>query len=141
MSSRNEWQTVLSRYREVPFTVETWWVGFTERGKNSVFKKLPEAGTGPWGIGEITMPGAALGLAWDRKNGRLVLDLNRDRDLTNDPEGVFETRDRGSMEVFTNVHFSVPTRHGPSPLCSDLAIHELGAKQLQVEVRSRSCSW
>ena len=131
--------TIRLKYREVPFTVETWWVGFTPRAQSSFFKKLPAVGAGPWIAGEITMTGAPLGMAWDRKNGRLLLDLNRDRDFTNDPEGEFGTRDRGSVEVFTNVHFSVQTRHGLSPFCADLAIHELGANQLQVELRSRCC--
>lgn len=37
-----------------------------------------------------------VGFLWDKSEGKLYVDLNRDGDLTNDPEGVLTTEDKGS---------------------------------------------
>ena len=39
------------------------------------------------------------GFAWDRSKGTLYLDLNRNRDLTDDPEGVFQSAGIGGIGV------------------------------------------
>ena len=44
-----------------------------------------------------------MGFAWDKGDGKLYVDLNRDGDLTNDPNGMLETEDscvgRNILEV------------------------------------------
>ncbi|MCF7707937.1 MAG: hypothetical protein K9N52_03445 [Verrucomicrobia bacterium] len=47
-----------------------------------------------------------MGLAWDYSRGMLYVDLNRDGDLTNDPDGVLETDNKG-VSSYMNQDFPV----------------------------------
>ena len=56
-----------------------------------------------------------LSFAWNRGLGQLHLDLNRNRDLTDDPQGVLSCRrfyQDYDTQVFTNVHLLLPTATG-----------------------------
>ena len=83
----------------------------------------------------------AVACAWDADRGRLYLDLNGNRDLTDDPAGVFSAPDSNRFQTFTNVHWTLNTSNGPQPLLADLHLYHFGSAshpQLQVMLR---CFW
>ena len=45
-----------------------------------------------------------VGFAWDRATKKLYIDLNRNKDLTDDPNGIFENKGRGSYQYFRDIH-------------------------------------
>jgi hypothetical protein len=49
-------------------------------------------------------PEQAMPFVWDKGRGRLLLDLNRNRDLTDDPKGLLASAPRGDSQTFTNIH-------------------------------------
>ncbi len=57
-------------------------------------------------------PEQAMPFIWDKGRGRLLLDLNRNRDLTDDPKGTFVGASKDSAQVFTNIHLALPTATG-----------------------------
>jgi len=54
----------------------------------------------------------AMPFIWDKGRGRLLLDLNRNRDLTDDPKGILASASREDNQSFTNVHLVLPTATG-----------------------------
>jgi hypothetical protein len=54
----------------------------------------------------------AMPFIWDKGRGRLLLDLNRNRDLTDDPKGTFASASREDNQSFTNVHMVLPAATG-----------------------------
>ena len=52
---------------------------------------------------------------WDRSQGQLYLDLNRNRDLTDDAKGVFASGTNGPYQGFTNVSLPRATAAGLHP--------------------------
>jgi hypothetical protein len=64
----------------------------------------------------------ALGLVWDRTRGKLYLDLNRNRDLTDDPAGVFTATNQDLRQTFTNIALVVNTTNGPRGAVVDLSL-------------------
>ena len=83
----------------------------------------------------------AVACAWDADRGRLYLDLNGNRDLTDDPAGVFSAPDSNRFQTFTNVHWTLNTSNGPQPLLADLYLYHFGsASHPQLQVRLR-CFW
>ena len=152
-------QTVL-RYRELPFRVDSWTISVTPVPKDAPFTNLPAPGQAlqylaqpkdtpftnqpaPGGtslyLAQLNVNGKPLGMAWDQKAGRLWLDLNRNRDLTDDPEGVFQTPGRGDEQTFTNVHLTAPTRRGPVTLCLDLVIRPQNRATWTARAEARCC--
>jgi hypothetical protein len=57
-------------------------------------------------------PEQAMFFIWDKGRGRLFLDLNRNRDLTDDPNGRFASAARNDNQSFTNVHLVLPAATG-----------------------------
>ncbi len=57
-------------------------------------------------------PDQATAFIWDKPNGRLYLDLNRNRDLTDDPQGMFESHSKETTQPFTNIHMALPAGTG-----------------------------
>ena len=57
-------------------------------------------------------PDQAMAFIWDKGRGRLLLDLNRNRDLTDDPKGIFASASRDDNQSFTNIHLVFPTAAG-----------------------------
>ena len=114
-------QTVL-RYREVPFVVDRWRIPVSPESQTAFFTNLPAPGRAALTLASMDVSGHPIGMAWDRKAGRVWLDLNGNRDLTDDPEGFFETTDRGAAQTFTNAHLTALTRRGPAKVCLDLAL-------------------
>jgi hypothetical protein len=83
----------------------------------------------------------AVACAWDPDRGKLYLDLNGNRDLTDDPAGVFSAPESSRFQTFTNVHWTLNTSNGPQPLLADLHLYHFGSQphpQLQVMLR---CFW
>ena len=64
----------------------------------------------------------AIALIWDQPNRKLYLDLNRNRDLTDDPTGVFVSANKGLSQLFTNVVLPVKMATGSSPALLDLRL-------------------
>ena len=44
-----------------------------------------------------------VGFAWDRGEAKLYLDLNRNRDLTDDPNGAFQSKEGGRFQHFRDI--------------------------------------
>jgi hypothetical protein len=61
-----------------------------------------------WG----SRPEQDMAFIWDKGRGRLLLDLNRNRDLTDDPKGLFASASRDDYQSFTNIHMVLPTAAG-----------------------------
>ena len=61
-------------------------------------------------------PEQELAFIWDKGRGRLLLDLNRNRDLTDDPNAIFVSASRNDSQLFTNVHLDIPTATGKRPV-------------------------
>ena len=93
--------------------VDTWPVQALPESAGAPFTKLPEPGRGGLILASLDILGKPLGMAWNRKAGRVWLDLNGNRDFSDDPEGVFQTPERGPAQTFTNTHLTAVTRRGP----------------------------
>ena len=83
--------------------------------QNNPFQKEPALpgqkvfrGSLVWG----PRPEQDMAFIWDKGRGKLLLDLNRNRDLTDDPEGVFASASRDDSQSFTNLHLVLPTAAG-----------------------------
>jgi hypothetical protein len=57
-------------------------------------------------------PEQDMAFIWDKGRGRLLLDLNRNRDLTDDPKGLLASASKGDSQTFTNIHLVLPTATG-----------------------------
>jgi hypothetical protein len=73
-----------------------------------------------WG----TQPRQATAFIWDKGRGRLYLDLNRNRDLTDDPKGIFASASRKDRQTFTNIHVVLPIGAGDRPVRLQLEFSE-----------------
>ena len=112
-------------YHEVDFAPLAWEIG-VERGAS--FSKEPvysRAGVfrGLMRLGNITnmfMP-----FAWDSRQQRLYLDLNRNRDLTDDPAGVF-TGTGQDVQLFRGILLEFPSKQGPYQVRVDAHVFEQG---------------
>ena len=63
---------------------------------------------------------------WDRGKGALYVDLNHNRDLTDDPGGVFQsTRHRDNFAYFDNVRVQTPYGQQTLPYGFDLRLYAL----------------
>jgi hypothetical protein len=68
----------------------------------------------------------ATAFLWDYTKGKLYLDLNHNRDLTDDPEGVLTcpvSRFNYYYQSFTNAQLQVKTARGICPVCLDLNLY------------------
>ena len=48
-----------------------------------------------------------IGFAWDRDRNKLHLDLNQNKDLTDDPNNVFLSDTTGRFQIFSGIHLSL----------------------------------
>ncbi len=122
--------------------------GLSFERQSAPFKKEPDLGGRHayrgairFGIGfgpvEQSRPGAAspdtnhfIPFIWDYTQGKLYLDLNRNRDLTDDPDGVHACavkRFSRGFQMFTNVHLAFPTKAGTHRFLVDLNLHNYGS--------------
>jgi len=68
-------------------------------------------------------PDQATGFIWDKRNGRLHLDLNRNYDLTDDPQGTFASYSSDDSQSFTNVHWTLPGGAGKQAVRLELSFY------------------
>jgi len=93
------------------------------------FKKEPSYGQATVTRGTLSASDNAphsipFALARDQKKATLYLDLNRNSDLTDDPEGVF-TGSANGFCVFTNLHLTLTTVSGSHRYLADLSFFSL----------------
>lgn len=89
-----------------------------------------------WG----TLPEQATPFIWDKGRGQLYLDLNRNRDLTDDPKGVFASASREDSQTFTNIHLVVPFAAGDRLLRLQVELSSYQARNLRAYV-GLCCYW
>ncbi|MCX5636956.1 MAG: hypothetical protein NTX52_04585 [Planctomycetota bacterium] len=89
--------------------------------RNVPFDKEPQLGANGIFRGVLNYPGqtndnAGVGFIWDKSEGRLYVDLNKDGDLTNDPNGILESerKQRADFQNFPAFPLSFSTRNGIS---------------------------
>jgi hypothetical protein len=123
--------TVLLEYRETASSVMNWVVSL---GTQTVpFRKEPATAPGKIVRGILNFAGGAsnsLPLLWQRDAGKLYLDLNRNRDLSDDPDGFFSARVARltAYQTFTNVHLPFNTVFGPHQVLADINFYEYGPR-------------
>ena len=83
--------------------------------RNNPFQKEPAMpgqkvlrGSLVWG----PRPEQDMAFIWDKGRSRLLLDLNRNQDLTDDPKGLFASASKDDYQTFTNIHLVLPTASG-----------------------------
>src|SRR5664279_3815156 len=80
-----------------------------------------------------------IALIWDQSNGKLYLDQNRNLDLTDDPEGVFSSTNKGPQQIFTNVTVLLRTAAGLHPAVLGVRLWSDGAmRQMHAQLDSHS---
>jgi hypothetical protein len=70
-----------------------------------------------------------IGFAWDRAKGKLYLDLNRNRDLTDDPCGVFASDNKNSYQRFENIHLEIQIDSVQFEYEIQMTIYDFGSGQ------------
>lgn len=118
-------------YQETGQALISWGVALTTQ--TVPFKKEPAAASGKIVRGVLNFSGDssnAIPFLWQRDAGKLCLDLNRNRDLTDDPSGVFLTRVAPPLyyQTFTNVHLLFNTASGTGRVLADLTIYDYGVQ-------------
>jgi hypothetical protein len=121
------------QYHEVDFAPLAWEVG-VERATN--FSREPiYSGVGVFRgllrLGSDT--NAFVPFAWDERQKRLYLDLNRNRDLTDDPAGVFTATD-GGLQLFRGLLLEFPSKQGPYQVKVDAHVFGQGGSGGTVRV-------
>jgi hypothetical protein len=127
-------------YRETAYGIFNWSVSITPQ--SAPFNKEPTAVSGSILRGVLNFGGDSsnsIPFVWQRGAGKLYLDLNRNRDLTDDPAGAFSARVQGERfsQTFTNVHLLFNTAAGKYPVLADLSFWVGGVEPYcTVELRS-----
>ena len=134
-------QPILLQYKEVDAQIESRSLRMSSQGQP--FAKEPDlAGRKPvrgvflFGTNKVN----GLPFVWDQSRGKLYLDLNRNRDLTDDPKGVFTSRERATFSYyqdFRGIRASFETARGTQQACFDLNIHAGdGGRRFTIGTRS-----
>ena len=77
-------------------------------------------------------PEQATSFIWDKGQGWLYLDLNRNGNFTDDAKGVFASRARGDNQSFTNIHLVFPGGTGDRTVRLQLEFYSSRASSLRV---------
>ncbi len=128
-------------YQETDYNVIGW--SLSLKTQTSPFPKEPAAASGKTVRGILVLgdnSSNSVSFIWQRDARKLFLDLNRNRDLTDDSNGVFLARTEGSVsyQMFTNVHLVFNTAAGRRRVLADLNLYDYSHSQFGgiVEVRS-----
>jgi len=128
-------------YQEAAYNVAG--LSLSLKTETSPFPKEPAAAAGKTVRGVLVLGDNAsnsIPFVWQRDARKLFLDLNRNRDLTDDSNGVFLARAEGSIsyQTFTNVHLLFNTAAGRCRVLADLNFYDYSNSQIGgvVEVRS-----
>jgi len=118
-------------YQETDYSVINWGVSLTTR--TIPFPKEPAGAAGKILRGVLNFGGGSsnsIAFVWQRDAGKLYLDLNRNRDLTDDPEGAFSARvfRPTSYQTFTNVHLLFNTASGRCRVLADISFWDYGSQ-------------
>lgn len=117
-------QTVYLQYRELTYGIGGQAIPFTlQSGPFTREPKLSQRGVCRGTLKFGNHAGHFVAFVWDRPQGKLYLDLNRNQDLTDDPQGVFFNTAQPVNEFlqsFNGVRLSFQTAQGPQPALVDL---------------------
>ncbi len=118
--------TAKLEYHETDYTIVNLSISITPR--SMAFKKEPALASGRVVRGFLNFGGSssnAIPFLWQPDAGKLFLDVNRNRDLTDDPDGVYSARAAGpaSYQTFTNVHLVFDTPAGKRPALANLNLY------------------
>lgn len=113
-------QTITLRQVDVSFSVENYGLPTTTR--TSPFTNETGLATANVRRGTLIIAGGLLELpfAWDRDNAKLVLDLDRNGNLGDDPEGTATSKMRGSYQTFNGLRIPVETSNGVQRVLLDI---------------------
>jgi hypothetical protein len=122
--------TAKLEYHETDYTIVNLSISISPR--SMAFKKEPALTSGRVVRGFLNFGGSssnAIPFLWQPDAGKLFLDLNRNRDLTDDPDGVYSARAAGpaSYQTFTNVHLVFNTPAGKWPVLANLNLYGYGS--------------
>ena len=120
-------------YQETDYSVNNCNVSLTVQ--TVPFKKEPAAASGRIIRGVFNFGGDsrdATPFLWQRDAGKLYLDLNRNRDLTDDPGGVFvaPAARPAYSQVFTNIHLVFNTASGSRRALVDITLWDYGSQPM-----------
>jgi len=108
-------------------------------GREAVFKQEPDFGSHEVLRGALPVgpkPDDFVGFAWDQTAGKLYLDLNRDFDLTNDPDGV-RASNADPVQEFSRIPLSTTTEGIVRDYLLDLKFMDFGrGPHLSAYIRS-----
>jgi hypothetical protein len=130
--------TASLEFQETSYSLITSVVSVTTQ--TTPFQKEPAAASGKTLRGVLNFGGDSsnsIPFLWRRDAGKLYLDLNRNRDLTDVSSGLFLARAPGSYETSTNVHLSFNTASGKFQVLADITLYDYGS-QLTCNVAVRS---
>ena len=116
-------------YQETGYPVTSW--SFSITPQTSAFKREPSVPPGHLVRGVLNLGGDtnnALPLLWQRDQGKLYLDLNRNRDFGDDSNNVFSTElaRESSFQTFTNIHLTVNVGGRSLPVLADIELWNFG---------------
>ncbi len=123
--------TAALEYQETGYAVFN--LGVSLNLQTAPFKKEPAALSGKIIRGVLNFgddDSQAIPFLWQRDARKLFLDLNRNRDLTDDPSGVFVARlaEPAYYQRFTNIHLLFNTPSGKCPVLADINLYQYGPK-------------
>ena len=78
-----------------------------------------------------------IGFAWDRSEGKLYLELNRNGDLTDDPEGIFESGQNNSYQNFHDIHLKT-TGDTQLEYVVDIAVYQFTSDRVHCSITVKS---
>ena len=128
-------------YQEAAYNVVGWSLSLQKQ--TSPFPKEPAAASGKTVRGILVLGDNSRNsfpFVWQCDARKLFLDLNQNRDLTDDANGVFLARAESSIsyQLFTNVHLLFSTAAGRCRVLADLNLYDYSHSQFGgiLEVRS-----
>ena len=133
-------QSVYLEYREAnSFTPSFNW-GIPVVVQSTSFTKEPDFGRRKVARGTLKFGDStdhAVAFVWDPSQGKLHLDLNRNQDLTDDPEGVYACPSPAGVnypQTFERVRLAFITPKGIHPVLVDLSFYSSGSLNLPPHV-------
>jgi hypothetical protein len=115
-------------------------------GRSAPFAKEPSAAKSGVVRGQLQFGGDStnrIGCFWDRPDGKLYLDLNRNQDLTDDAEGIataIGASNQITHQTFTPVRVSLKTASGVHPFLLEITLSSWGTDNPSyANVSLRSC--
>ena len=132
--------TASLEYQETDYNVIGW--GISLKPQTASFLKEPAAVSGKIIRGVLNFgdnSSNSIPFIWQRDARKLILDLNRNRDLTDDSPGMLSARAASPVDyqTFTNVHLLFNTASGRCQVLADINLYDYSSQQGGVvEVRS-----